>query len=82
MLSVTIRTRFTPGVTVTPGIGGGGTGQGGGFLGELLARVVQPEVESGPLVYAPYGRPGNQWMVAAGAAVVVIAAVMWRVLRK
>jgi hypothetical protein len=77
--SVTIRTRFTPPITLAPGVGTGG-GQGGG--GGLLAAIMLPEVESGPLVYAPAGRPGDQWVLWSALAALGLVAIVMRIVRK
>ena len=80
MVPITIRTRFTPAVTVSPGVGQGGSGQGA--FGELLTFVLQPEVSSGPLVYAPAGRPGEQWVVWVGLAALGLVFMTTRLLRR
>lgn len=80
MLPITIRTRFSPPITVSPGVGQGGGG--GGPAGELVTWILQPEVSSGPLVYAPAGRPGDQWLVWAGLAALGLVAIGARLLRR
>lgn len=69
---LTIRTRFTPAVTLSPGVGQGAEGGGGigGAVGRIVTAIVQPEVEAGPVIYAPAGRPGGQWALWAGLALV------------
>lgn len=76
-LAPTLRTRFTPPVTLDLGAGGER-----GPLGELAVKVVQPEVELAGVVYAPAGRPGDQWMVAGAVAGLVLALALWRLIRR
>lgn len=77
LLSPTLRTRFTPPVRLDLGAGGEQ-----GIVGELAVAIVQPEVELAGVVYAPAGRPGEQWKVAAAVAAVVVGLALWRLLRR
>lgn len=75
-----IRTRFSPSVQLA-----GGAGQGGGPSGalrELAGAIVQPEVSVAGVTYAPWGRPGDQWLLWWGAAGLALFLVGRRLLRR
>jgi hypothetical protein len=76
---VKLRTRLFPPLEVALPAGGGGQGSP---WGDIAAVILQPEVEAGPLIYAPHGRPGDQWIAAAGLALVVVGLLTWRLLRR
>lgn len=61
-----IRTRFTPPLPLRVG-----QGSGEGLSRELVGRLLKPEVVLAGAIYAPYGRPGDEWALWLGALVLL-----------